>query len=384
MTSSTTTTTTTTGNTVSSVGGSGTTSTSTSTNTSGGGAASTTTADSGGAATTGNETTTTAGGGTTSAGGASGMGGSTTTGDGGAGGTGGGVNTDPDARKLLLRDEALSSLLYVDLADANNNWTATVPTGRDLQVVGDRHVMLGTDNGYEERSIDDGSFVSEVNTYAGTQTAHRLHNGNTLLAGVDFSGGQGIVLVEVDSGGAEVDRMQFTGYSYVRLVRETAGGNFLVTADTTVFEGDRDGNVVWSATVQDSAEPHAWKALRIDTGQTVVSTGYAASLQLFDADGNWEQTITGGNGNVNPYFYADMQVLTTGNFVVANWQGHETNLGTSGIQILEYNRAGDLVWYWQQDPAFVSSLQHLIVLDGLDLTKLYVENVTTGVLEAVD
>lgn len=367
----------------SSAGGSTTTTTASTTGNGGG------TTGSGGATSTGTETTSAGGGGaTTSAGGATtegasttSMGGSSTTGNGGSGGS---VNTDPDARKLLLRDEALSSLDYVDLADANNNWTVTVPTGRDLQVVGNRRVMIGTDNGYEERSIDDGSFVSEMNSYPGTLTAHRLHDKNTLLAGVDFAGGQGIVLVEVDSAGSEVDRVEFPAYGYVRLVRETTGGHFLVTSDTTIFEGDRDGNVTFTATVQDSTEPHAWKALRIGSNEILVSTGYAASLQIFDNAGAWQQTITGGGSDVNPYFFADVQVLPTGNFVVANWQGHETNLGSSGIQILEYDRQGELVWYWQQDASFISSLQHLVVLDGLDLAKLYVENVDTGVLEAVD
>jgi hypothetical protein len=271
----------------------------------------------------------------------------------------------------------------VDLGDTGNNWSVTVPAGRDLQIVGGRRVMIGTENGYEERSVDDGSLTGGVSSFSGTLTAHRLHNNNTLLAGIDFQGGQGIVLVEVDASGGEVRRVEYPDFDYVRLVRETTNGHFLVTSDATVFEGDAQGNIVWTATVQGSAEPHAWEALKLDTGDILVSTGYAASLQIFGPDGGLRQTITGGANDVNAIFYADVQVMSSGNFVVANWQGHDTNLGSSGIQVLEYDRSGQLVWFWRQDPAFVSSLQHLIVLDGLDLSLLHVENVQSGVLEPV-
>jgi hypothetical protein len=52
--------------------------------------------------------------------------------------------------------------------------------------------------------------------------------------------------------------------------------------------------------------------------------------------------------------------------------------------LLEYDTTGKLIWSWKQDAAFVSSLQHVIVLDGLDFEKLYVESPETGVLEAAD
>jgi hypothetical protein len=42
--------------------------------------------------------------------------------------------------------------------------------------------------------------------------------------------------------------------------------------------------------------------------------------------------------------------------------------------LLEYNPAGKLIWSWRQDPAKYSSLQGVIVLDGLDTNFLHVEN----------
>jgi hypothetical protein len=302
---------------------------------------------------------------------------------GGAGGSGGAPAFDPSKRKLLLRDEGNSAVHYVDLADASKNWHQVVPTGRDLQLIGGRRFLIGTDTGYQERSLDGGAVSKDVTDFTGALAAHRLHNGNTLLSGVDFHGGKGIVLVEVTADGQVARQIEYAG-SYVRMVRETATDHFLIAADTHVFEGDADGKVVWDVAVQGGpAAQHAWEGLRLASGDVLVSTGYAASLEVFGADEQLKQTITGGEG-VMPNFFADVQVMPGGSYVVANWQGHGTALGGNGLQIVEYDSAGKLIWFWKQDAAFVSSLQQLVVLDGLDLDKLQVENPQTGVLEAAN
>jgi hypothetical protein len=317
-------------------------------------------------------------------------GGSTTGGSdrGGAGsagsnGTAGAAGLDPNKRKLLLRDEGNSTVHYVDLADNGKNWHQTVPVGRDLQLIGSRRFLIGTDNGFQERSLSDGAVVKDVNAYPGTLAAHRLHNGNTLLSGVDFHGGKGIVLVEITSQGSVGRQIEYPG-TYARMVREAGADHFLIAADTHVFEGDAQGKVVWDVTVQGGpAAPHAWEALRLASGDTLVSTGYAASLEIFGADKQLKQTITGGDG-VKPNYFADVQVMAGGSYVVANWQGHGVDLGATGLQLVEYDTSGKMIWSWKQDASFVSSLQQLVVLDGLDLDKLAVENPQSGVLEAVN
>jgi hypothetical protein len=319
-------------------------------------------------------------GGVAGAGGA--VGGSGNGGASGSAGSGGAPPIDRHQRKLLLRDEGNSAVHYVDLADASKNWHQTVPVGRDLQLIGGKRFLLGTENGYQERNLSDGSVAKDVPGFTGTLDAHRLHNQNTLVVGVDFHGGKGIVLVEVTAAGTVARQLEYPG-SYVRMVRETGDGHFLIAADTRVFEGDAQGKVVWEATVQGHAEPHAWKGLRLASGDVLVSAGYAASLQIFGADQQLKQTITGGDG-VKPNFFADVQVMPGGSFVVANWQGHGTGLGGNGLQVVEYDSSGALIWSWKQDASFVSSLQQLVVMDGLDVDALHVESPMTGVLEPVN
>jgi hypothetical protein len=191
--------------------------------------------------------------------------------------------------------------------------------------------------------------------------------------------------------------------TYTRLVRQTPTGTFLVTNNTRVIEGDTtnsvsattfDANKVTNCTV---TSPHIWKALRVPTTtagvtEVAVATGYCASLAFFREDGSFRARVTGGTASiaggataVNPRFFAGFQRLSNGNFLVANWSAHGAGHFAEVIPILEYTPDGALAWYWG-DPAYkdaLSGIQGVIVLDGLDPTKLHVED-TNGQLVSVN
>jgi outer membrane protein assembly factor BamB len=278
-------------------------------------------------------------------------------------------------KKILLRDEGKSQLSYEDLANPANNWYVPVPAGRDMQLVGRGRVLIGTGSGYEERDIVTGEKCFELTSFTGTLSAHRLRNGNTLLTGMNWQDKKGIVLVEVDSGGLIKRMINYPPtFTYLRLVRETPSGTFLVAAEDTVFEGNASGEVLWKVKVSGPPnKPHVWQALRLQNGQTIVASGYGANLQVFEANGSQSKIIS-GPAEVNPHFYSGFQILSNGNYVVTNWQGHGSAFGEKGIQLLEYTPAGELVWSWKQDPAKYSSLQGVIVLDGLDINVLHTED----------
>lgn len=208
-----------------------------------------------------------------------------------------------------------------------------------------------------------------------------MRNGNTLLSGVNWQRKKGIVLVEVNKAGTVLRTINYTAFDYVRLFRETPSGNFLITSNKTVFEGNDTGTVVWQAKIISAVDPPSWQALRLANGQTIVSAGFAKNFQLFSADGKITDSIS-GPAEANPYFYAGFQILSNGNYVVCNCQGHGPSNGDKGTQILEYTPAGKLLWKWQQDATKFSSIQGVIVLDGLDLNVLHVED-KNGILVPV-
>jgi len=112
---------------------------------------------------------------------------------------------------------------------------------------------------------------------------------------------------------------------------------------------------------------HAWKAVRLANGNLLVSAGYGAFLVELDPAGKIVRKFGGKESvpsEVNPFFYAMFQLLSNGHIVLANWQGHGPGFGQSGIQLLEFNIEGEIVWSWSKAD-LISSLQGVLVLDGL-------------------
>ena len=285
-------------------------------------------------------------------------------------------------RSFLLRDEGLSQLSYINLEKPGKNWHQPIPKGRDIQLVGDGLVLIGTENGYEERSIKSGEKVKEVADFPGTIAARRLRNGNTMLVGLNWQDQKGITLVETNNDGDIVSTINYPDFEYARLVRETPNGTFLITANYLVLEGDREGKIIWKAQIGGRENPHAWQAIRLPNGKTMVAGGYGGSIQIFNSKSILVKAICGPEeerGN----FYSGLQILKNGNIVVTNWQGHGPNQGELGTQLLEFSPEGKLVWSWKQDPEHFSSLQGVIMLDGLDVNKLHIEN-EKGVLAPVE
>ena len=308
--------------------------------------------------------------GSTGTGGVGGSGGTSTAGSGGGTGGGGPVMH----QELILYNDVPGELLYVNNANPDLNWRVSSGSGRDIQLVGNGRLLFGKSNGWEEYRLSDGVRVASVTNLSGTQAAHRLADGSTMVASIS---GNAILLRMADATGAVQDQISYPGYDYVRCVRPTKTGNFMVTADTKVFEGNPEGQVVWEVTVPGSGI-HVWKAMRLADGNTAIATGYDKAIRIYDPNEQLLQTINAPD-SVYPEFFADFHVMPSGNYFVVNSQADRTE--DRSIQLLEFSPTGELVWQ-QKQPSMVRSLEAAIVLDGLDTNKLYIE--PEGALVAVE
>jgi len=214
--------------------------------------------------------------------------------------------------------------------------------------------------------------VKEFKALAGVTAVRRQPDGHTLVAGVDIPGAPGVAVLELDASDREIHRAIFPG-DYVRLIRQTEQGTYLMSCNDRIREGSRDGKYLREFPVDGFY--HAWKALRLPNGNLLVTAGYGAFVVELDPAGKIFRKFGGKESvpeNVRPFFYAMFQLLPNGNVVLANWQGHGPGFGHSGVQLLEFNGAGEIVWTWSR-AELISSLQGVLVLDGLDTALLHDE-----------
>jgi len=288
------------------------------------------------------------------------------------------MNT-PIQHDFIVIDEGHATLLHINERDPPKNWLVPIsrPAARDMQLIGDGKILIGHHHGYSEFDIALGRLVKEFKSLEGVTGVRRQPNGHTIFAGVDIPGAKGVAVLELDAGDKENHRAIFPG-DYVRLIRQTSGGTYLMTCNDRIREGSRDGQYLREFPVEGFY--HAWKSLRLPNGNLIVTAGYGAFVVELDASGTILRKFGGKDAvpeEMRPCFYAMFQLLPNGNIVLANWQGHGSGLGNSGVQLLEFNAASEIVWSWS-DASLISSLQGVLVLDGLDASRLHDER--TGLM----
>jgi hypothetical protein len=326
------------------------------------------------------------------------------------------------SRRMILRDEGDPHLHLIDLGTPANDWS-TVTDGawaRTAQLVGiptgytTPQVLGGRNNGYEYYDLATGKVSHQVETFANSMSPYRMRNGNTMLT---LTGGTITLLDPTDK---KITSVTYPGHGYVRLGRPAparpgifTGQTFLIPSDTALFEGDLNGNIIKTITNGAPGWGHIWLPLVRKDGSVLLGTAFGASVDVID----WTQTppkvtfrygykgpyttaatgeanplcwsMAGGAcpaltaANVTPNFFSEFQILPNGNILTPNWQGHGAGNNGAGMQVIEFNAAGDVVWYFNQRGTGMSSIQGVLLLDGLDPTKLNVQDTDDGTWQAV-
>lgn len=285
-----------------------------------------------------------------------------------------GTNTPIIQHEFIAIDEGLGTLLHIHERDPARNWIVPIgkPQARDLQLVGENRVLVGHHFGWTEFDIATGQVAAEYQSFTGVTTVRRQPGGHTLVAGVNLAGLTGVVVLELDANHDEVHHAAYPG-DYVRLIRQTPEGTYLMCCNDRIREADRNGQFLRDFPVEGFL--HAWKAVRLPGGHLLASAGYGAFLVELDPSGRIVRKLGGKDrvpAKVNPFFFAMFQILPNGHTVVANWQDHGPGHGASGVQLLEFDSRGTIAWQWSR-AEMISSLQGVLVLDGLDTSRLHDE-----------
>ena len=265
--------------------------------------------------------------------------------------------------RFLAVDESRGQLVYVDQTDASKNWTLELPVKhRDLQLVGANRVLLSTPDGYREYDLADRQLVKEVKGHPGGMSARRMRDGRTILA----CNARGVTVYEFDARDQVLRQANFQVAS-TRVVRLTPRGTLLFGSGNQVFEGDLAGKLLHTFSLPEGA--WAYQSLQLPSGHWLVAGGYHTQMYELDAEGKVVRTVGGQPAeeakSLGLHLFAGFQVLKNGDIVVANWTGHGAQDSSKGVQIVQYNSTGQLVWKWH-DPVRAGSINGVIVFDDLD------------------
>ena len=275
--------------------------------------------------------------------------------------------------KVIVADEGNGKVHYINLANPAERWTLTA-ANRDLQLIGNDRLMVSVADGYAEYNVNTGALIKKVTTGGAVQSVFRLAPAVTYI-GAD---GSPASITTVDSTGKQLKKISLAVNASIRIVRPTLAKTFLVGGKVagTMYECDSLGTIKWEAQV--GGEPYM--ALRLPNGNTLISTGYGGQMALVDSKSKVIKqfpTQADKNGSdfwsqAKPNFFAGFQILNNGNIVVSNWEGHGGGNGGTGFQLIEIDSGlTKVVSYWKQDPAIVSSLHGVLVLDNLDTKNMY-------------
>lgn len=266
--------------------------------------------------------------------------------------------------KLLAIDEGRQRISLIDTTRPGAVWSrdlADFPLARDMQRLGPDRVLIGFERGFFELRISSGEVLASCDRWSDVTSVCRLDDGSTLVAGYNLDGGGGINVLTLD-GGLKLVRMARREGDYVRLMRCTAAGGYLLCMNDHILETDGALNAIRA--LRAPGFLHAWKAEQCADGTTLVSAGYGGFMARFDGRGELITTFGGVSEvppEVAPFFYATFQQLDDGRLIVANWQGHGPDNGAKGRQLLEFDGAGRLLGSWS-DPDNISSLQGILIL----------------------
>jgi hypothetical protein len=278
------------------------------------------------------------------------------------------------------------------IADAGGTllWQHPINQVHDLQLLENGNILVN--NGWRKIMEMDlaGNKVWEYDSsktegYNGKKIEihafQRLANGNTMVAESGISR-----IVEVDVQGELVSSIPLQvakphPHTDTRLVRKLENGDYLVSheGEERVARYNSSGEVVWNFQVplfgKAKAKGHGpeaygaktFSAIVLENGNYLIATGNGHSVLQVTPDKEvvWHLSQNEIPG-VTLAWVTTLQELSNGNFVIGN-----CHAGPDNPQIVEINRAKELIWSWKNVTDFPNNgLSNSLVVEGQQAKRL--------------
>lgn len=275
------------------------------------------------------------------------------------------TNTNAIKHRFIIVDESRSQLHYVDEFNFENDWTIRFPERyRNARLIADQTIVMSTHNGYVEYNFETQKTLKTVDNplFNKTETLVRLANGNTIL-GTCLGKKGGITFYELDKNDQIIREANFPQYHKLRLMSLTKDGSFLFGVANKIIKANWENEV--KEFTMSNEKSWAYEVEELSNGNYRISGGYTPTLEEWSPDGSFIRKIAGGNSSskdLQYYFFGSAQMLSNQNWVVSNWTGHDKNDSKKGVQLIEFDKSGNVVWTWH-DPKRSGSVNGVIVLE---------------------
>ena len=266
--------------------------------------------------------------------------------------------------RFLAVDESRAQLVFVDQQNPSQDWTIKLPVKvRDSQLIGHNRILLSGNDGYYVYDLNTRALVKELHDpkYKDSASVRRLSNGHTYIA----CNHGGITVYELGADDTLIATAGFPTLNTLRLMRVSPSKTLLMGANANLaVEADMTGKILNQFPLPAPAK-HVYQVIRLANGNLLAAGGYGHFLAEIDPAGKVTKRNDGEGTDINPYFWANFQILKNGHIVQCNWTGHGDQDSTKGAQLVEFDAAGKVVWSWH-DARLAGSIHGVIILDDLN------------------
>ena len=285
-----------------------------------------------------------------------------------------------EQRSFLAADSSKQIIAIIN-EDLSTRWKHEIGPLHDLSMLPNGHVLFQT-NWTTVAEIDpsDDHFVWKYDAKAAGDSAKRFEihaferdtkDGSTMIA----ESGRSRIIKALDQKIVQITPLQVAksdAHRDTRLVRILDNGNYLVCqeADAVVREYTPAGEIVWQYEVplfgHDRADGHGpeafgnqcFAALRLASGNTLISTGNGHSIIEVDAKGEIVWKLESSDlPEVELAWITTLQVLPSGNIVFGN-----CHAGPNNPQIIEVDRDKHIIWSFHDFERFGNALTNTQIL----------------------
>lgn len=266
--------------------------------------------------------------------------------------------------RFIIVDESRSQLHYINEFDSSKDWAIEFPQRyRNVRLTKDQRIVMSTHSGYVEFDLNTQKELKTIDNplFNKTETLVRLENGHTILGCCSGEKG-GITFYELDKNDEIIRKANFPKYHKLRLMSLAKDSSFLFGVANKIIKAD------WNEKAKEFVIPNdrcwAYEVEELNNGNYRVSCGYYPALEEWTPGGTFVRKLAGGFPSpegLGYNFFGSAHKLSNGNWVVSNWTGHEKNDSKKGVQLIEFNHEGKVVWTWH-DPKRSGSVNGVIVL----------------------